>query len=410
MNRALLTAALTTAALLSAGQAHALNLTYSGTDKWEVETNWNPALIPIDVDSVVIDGIDGDSGHVTFDTDTWVFLTDNGYLNSPTEYRINLLRICNFGTDSALFDFGDDNTIRTTNAGVTYIGSGSGSNGTLTLLSGQIIAESARSYIGEKENANGLLDIQGGSYTSGREQGGNSLWVGDEGSGTLQISGGSYFSRAGVVLGGNGVFDVIGTGPDSIGIGSYNSVDGKWTQEGRGLLRFGIESEGATSIFVDDVDDNGGGDVIFDSGAVLEPYDLGDALEDTWYTVMTWDGTLTDNGLLLSDDAVDAGWEFQFAGNELQVMLAGAVVVLPGDANGDGKVDLLDLSILASNFQGTDTPYDFSQGDFTNDGVVDLLDLSVLASNFGTDTTVPEPAAVALLALGAVSLTRRQSA
>lgn len=49
-----------------------------------------------------------------------------------------------------------------------------------------------------------------------------------------------------------------------------------------------------------------------------------------------------------------------------------------GDSNGDSAVDLLDLSLLASNW-GTSS----SDCDFNQDGVVDLLDLSILASNWG---------------------------
>jgi len=52
---------------------------------------------------------------------------------------------------------------------------------------------------------------------------------------------------------------------------------------------------------------------------------------------------------------------------------------LPGDANGDGVVDLNDLNIVLSNFgQVTDT------GDLNGDGIVDLNDLNIILSNFGT--------------------------
>lgn len=49
-----------------------------------------------------------------------------------------------------------------------------------------------------------------------------------------------------------------------------------------------------------------------------------------------------------------------------------------GDANNDGSVDLLDLSILAS-FWGQNN----ADADFNQDGVVDLLDLSILADQWG---------------------------
>lgn len=62
------------------------------------------------------------------------------------------------------------------------------------------------------------------------------------------------------------------------------------------------------------------------------------------------------------------------------VLLNQAVVPEPcPDANGDGVVDLGDLSILLAAF-GTNDPI----ADFNGDGVVDLSDLSMLLSAFGT--------------------------
>ncbi|MEO0531972.1 MAG: dockerin type I domain-containing protein, partial [Planctomycetota bacterium] len=66
-----------------------------------------------------------------------------------------------------------------------------------------------------------------------------------------------------------------------------------------------------------------------------------------------------------------------------------AAAVSPGDANGDGAVDLLDLDILGTNF-GT-APASFQQGDFNFDGRVDLLDLDILGSRFGTSRSSVEP-------------------
>ncbi|MEM6749289.1 MAG: dockerin type I domain-containing protein [Planctomycetota bacterium] len=77
---------------------------------------------------------------------------------------------------------------------------------------------------------------------------------------------------------------------------------------------------------------------------------------------------------------------------------------LPGDANADGVVDLLDFDVLAQNF-GSSSGNGASDGDFNADGVVDLLDFDVLAQNFGASSpaalpgAVPEPASsLALLA------------
>ncbi|MEO0529834.1 MAG: PEP-CTERM sorting domain-containing protein [Planctomycetota bacterium] len=87
-------------------------------------------------------------------------------------------------------------------------------------------------------------------------------------------------------------------------------------------------------------------------------------------------------------------------------------VLLDGDANGDGNVDLLDLDILGSNF-GLMGGATVADGDFNGDGNVDLLDLDILGSNFGATinnaVAVPEPTTLTgLLAAVATLLFRRR--
>ena len=59
-----------------------------------------------------------------------------------------------------------------------------------------------------------------------------------------------------------------------------------------------------------------------------------------------------------------------------------SVPQLPGDANGDGKVDINDLTVVLTNF-GLTAGAVWSQGDFQNDGKVDINDLTIVLTNFG---------------------------
>ena len=81
---------------------------------------------------------------------------------------------------------------------------------------------------------------------------------------------------------------------------------------------------------------------------------------------------------------------------------------LPGDANGDGTVDVNDLTIVLSNFGQTGMTW--SQGEFTGSGTVDVNDLTIVLTNFGQTAaasgmaSVPEPSTVALLAAAVLAL------
>ncbi len=87
-----------------------------------------------------------------------------------------------------------------------------------------------------------------------------------------------------------------------------------------------------------------------------------------------------------------------------------AVALHPGDANGDGIVNLADLQILGDNWQSTTATW--AEADFTGDGNVNLADLQILGDNWGYGVSpdvsfdealagivIPEPTSLALLAV-----------
>ncbi|MCC6682036.1 MAG: hypothetical protein IT445_14135 [Phycisphaeraceae bacterium] len=91
----------------------------------------------------------------------------------------------------------------------------------------------------------------------------------------------------------------------------------------------------------------------------------------------------------------------------------------PGDANGDGMVNLSDLQILGDNWQSTTATW--AEADFTGDGTVNLADLQILGDNWGfgvgpdisfdealAAAAIPEPAALALLVAAVPFVLRRR--
>jgi hypothetical protein len=83
----------------------------------------------------------------------------------------------------------------------------------------------------------------------------------------------------------------------------------------------------------------------------------------------------------------------------------------PGDANGDGKVDINDLTIVLANYGQTGCAW--SQGCMDGDptGTVDVNDLTIVLANYGTTygassavKAVPEPSTITVLLAGAACL------
>ncbi len=69
-------------------------------------------------------------------------------------------------------------------------------------------------------------------------------------------------------------------------------------------------------------------------------------------------------------------------GSPKNVTIIQAKGLIPGDANGDNKVNVVDLGILATNY-GVTGSATWSMGDFNGDKAVNVVDLGILATHYG---------------------------
>jgi hypothetical protein len=138
--------------------------------------------------------------------------------------------------------------------------------------------------------------------------------------------------------------------------------------------------------------------------------------QSLFYSPATMTGALTfpgyPNGVLPDGRyrvTLSAGNVADDAGNPLAADFTFDFFSLAGDANHNGVVDVDDLGVLATHWQGTGKT--FAHGDFDYNGTVDVNDLGILATNWQKSLLSGPPAAARALApVASLPTTARQNA
>ena len=245
--------------------------------------------------------------------------------------------------------------------------------------------------------------------------GGNTLTK--TGDGTVEINnqlttgGGSVIGLAGTITGGGSVGGDLTNTSATVAPGNSPgtlTVTGNFSQDVGGTLA--IELAGTA-------------DGEFDVLAVTGSATLGGALDITeLYTpggADTWTILTAGAGITGAFDSITPGYQVALANGDTELVLSLGGALLPGDANGDGCVDDLDLTALAVHWQQSTNLWE--NGDFNGDGIVDDLDLTALAVNWQqgcggggsfadalATANVPEPASAMLVIAGATAVIRRR--
>lgn len=310
--------------------------------------------------------------------------SDKAIFSSGTTANLAGIRIGYNGSDGEFEQTGG--TANFSNGGASRIGR-NGEVGTYHMTGGTASINAVQLGLGSSGTGN--LTITGGDMTIIRGAGtGTSSLIVDFGSGSasgnFEISGGSLQTRTDVIIGDNGTFSVLGSEPTSIGIGSYGTLDGQWTQAAGGTLRVRIADTptGITKIIIADNGDasDGDGNATFANGALLDVGFLGASVEGEW-DIMTWDGTLTDNGLALAPGVDPSVWSFDFvdtntSGSPDTLRVKNSPIVESTEYTYDANPSNESLYAVYSAYSD-----DASSTDYINDG----------QSTFSTEVKSPSP-------------------
>ncbi len=290
-------------------------------------------------------------------------------------------------------------------------------NGTLAITDGGTVA-SFYGSVGSSGGSNGEVMVSGAGSTWNI---GGLLYVGFSGNGTLAIIDGglvtSTWGHIGSTASSSGAARVSGAGAmltvsEDLWAGRFGS--GSLTITNGGLTAVA----GTLAI---DYNGNGDGFVNMSTGGMLALF--GDAddslvsfldLVDGTDAIRYWDDSIADWA-----DITGATYGADYTLSYLNegdlygyTLLTVGTIPIPGDANGDNRVDQEDAATLAAHWGQSGH---WSTGDFDGDGVIGPWDAAILAAHwgYGTEQTgessaVPEPGVLVTLLIGVSMLLVRR--
>ena len=376
--------------------------------------------------SVADTTIIGDQGTINFDGGT----LDTVHLDADETKLAGtgtlILHDINIITDDTLvLDSPDDLTVyyRTINSkpnqnitvnyqidGTKFLGAGNTGTGSLTIKNG-IEVSSPGGYIGRDATAVGTVTV---TETGSTWDNNGQLYVGYSGTGTLNITGGATV---------NSNLSVLGYYSNSTGTVTVDGVDSVWDNCGsltigrQGNSTLAITNGGLVSVagtLTIDYDTDGNGFINMATGGMLALFgdadeSLGDFLDliEGTDAIRYWDDSIADWANITDATlAIDYTLKYLTEGDlNGYTLLTVKTSLTPGDANGDGRVDGSDVTIVAGNWQVSvldDQTPTWAMGDFNGDGKVDGSDVTILAGNWqygvtATSAAVPEPNCITLL-------------